>query len=169
MDSDVAPINDLRACRTIRLDDVSRRGACGRFVRAARWRHRRTRRRHGGRVDVIERTLAKAYGTLGGYIVARRAVVDAVRSHAPGSSSPPPFRPRVAAAARASIAHLKTSQRERATMRCRGSNEGGSPTSRPACARDRNPHRACDGRRSRAEQAIKRSPARGKERIQFFW
>jgi 7-keto-8-aminopelargonate synthetase-like enzyme len=37
-----------------------------------------------GRVDVIERTLAKAYGTLGGYIVARRAVVDAVRSHAPG-------------------------------------------------------------------------------------
>src|SRR5258708_34037286 len=84
MDSDVAPINDLRACRTIRLDDVSRRGACGRFVRAARGRHRRTRRRHGGRVDVIQRTLAKAYGTLGGYIVARRTVLAPGRSQTPG-------------------------------------------------------------------------------------
>src|SRR5258708_26133247 len=83
MDSDVAPINDLRACRTIRLDDVSRRGACGPFVRAARWRHRRTPRRHGARADVIGRTLAKAYGTRGGDILAREARADAGPSAAP--------------------------------------------------------------------------------------
>ncbi|KAF1006493.1 MAG: 5-aminolevulinate synthase [Luteibacter sp.] len=65
------------------------------------------------RIDVIEGTLAKGYGVLGGYIAGRKAVIDAVRSHAPGFIFTTTLPPPVAAAAAASVRHLKSSQDER--------------------------------------------------------
>jgi 5-aminolevulinate synthase len=65
------------------------------------------------RIDVVQGTLAKAYGCMGGYIAASQAVIDAVRSYAPGFIFTTSLPPAVVGGALASVRYLKTSSLER--------------------------------------------------------
>ena len=114
MDGDVGPIKEI--CNLARrynaltyLDEVHAVGMYGEHGAGVAEREGLMEE-----IDIIQGTLAKAYGVMGGYITASKNIVDMIRSFAPGFIFTTSLPPALAAGATASIRHLMESQTERA-------------------------------------------------------